>query len=171
MRATPDVARATPTLVRRRRERRIRSFFRHEQMAIKMAVVSAQHHSAQRCCLIATQTDDYVATSATASPAAIYAATLAPSPVIKHVIPAPAVPHGAPDPVIEYVSSAPVIEYMAPAPAVTLSVPSQQLIVAYTATTDTTDDNFDMTDLLFTRNFPLLLLRLFRHLSLVHFLP
>ena len=65
MRATPDVARAAPTLARRRRERRIRSFFRHEQMAVKMAVISAQHHLAQRCCSIATQTDDYVTTSAT----------------------------------------------------------------------------------------------------------
>ena len=147
MRVTPDVARAAPTLARRRRGRRIRSFFRHEQVAIKMAVVSAQHHSAQRCCSIATQTDDYVATSATASLAAIYAATLAPSPVIKHVIPAPAVPHVAPALVIEYVSSAPVIVYMAPAPAVTLSVPSQQSPPAYTTTTDNTDDNFDIADL------------------------
>ena len=59
MRETPDVERATPTLARRRSERRIRSFFRHEQMAVQMAVVSAQH-SAQRCCSIATQTDDFV---------------------------------------------------------------------------------------------------------------
>ena len=65
MRATPDVARATPTPARRRRERRTRSFFRHEQVAVKMAVISAQHHSAQRCCSIATQTDDGVAMSAT----------------------------------------------------------------------------------------------------------
>ena len=30
-----------------------------------MAVISAQHHSAQRCCSIATQTDGYATTSAT----------------------------------------------------------------------------------------------------------
>ena len=65
MRATPDVARATPTVARRRCERRTRSFFRHGQMAVEMAVISSQHHPAQRCCPIATQTDDYVATSAT----------------------------------------------------------------------------------------------------------
>ena len=34
MRATPDVARATLMPARRRRERRTRSFFRHEQMAV-----------------------------------------------------------------------------------------------------------------------------------------
>ena len=93
------------------------------------------------------KTDDFVATSATASPAAIHATTPAPSPVIKHVIPALAVRHVAPALVIEYVSFAPVIEYMAPAPAVTLSVPSQQLSPAYTTTTDTTADIFDITDL------------------------
>ena len=48
---------------------------------------------------------------------------------------------------IEYVSSAPGIEHIAPAPAVTLSVPSQQLPPAYATTSDTTDDNFDTTDL------------------------
>ena len=40
----------------------------------------------------------------------------------------------------------PVIEYMTPALAVTLSVPSQQLPPACTTTTDTTDDNFDISD-------------------------
>ena len=65
MRATPDVALAASTLARRRRERRTRSFLRREQMTVKMAVLSALHHSAQRCCSIATQTDEFVATSAT----------------------------------------------------------------------------------------------------------
>ena len=46
-------------------QRRTRSFFHHEQMAVMMTVVSVQHHSAQRCCSIVTQTDEYVATSAT----------------------------------------------------------------------------------------------------------
>ena len=72
--------------------------------------------------------------------------SLAPSPVIKQVTPALAVPHVAPAPGIEYVSSAHVIEYMAPAPAVTVSVPSQQLPLACSTTTDTTHDNFDITD-------------------------
>ena len=85
MRATPDVARATPTSARRRRERRIRSFFRHEQVAILIAVVSAQHHSAQRCCSVATQTDDEVL-AATYAPTASFAATYAasaPSPTVE----------------------------------------------------------------------------------------
>ena len=65
MRATPDVTRAAPTPGRRRRERRIRSSFRLERMAVQMVVISAQHHTAQRCCSIATQTDDFVTTFAT----------------------------------------------------------------------------------------------------------
>ena len=143
MRATPDVARATPTPARRRRGRRIRSFFRHEQKAVQMAVVSAQHHSAQRCCSIATQTDDFVL-------AATYAATAA-SKMVECVDPAPVVTYAAPAPVIEYVSSALVIEYIAPALAMTYVASSQQLPPAYTITTDTTDDNFDITDLVNTQ--------------------
>ena len=109
-----------------------------------MAVVSAQHHSAQRCCSVATQTDDEVLAAtyaATASLAATYAAT-APSPVIEYVVPAPAVTYAAP---------APVTEYIAPAPAMTCVASSQQLPPAYTITTDTTDDNFDITDLVHTQ--------------------
>ena len=133
MRATPDVARATPTSARRRRERRIRSFFRHEQMAVQMAVVSAQHHSAQRCCSIATQTDDFV-------PAATYAATASPaataaSPMVEYVDPAPFVAPAAPAPVFEHMAPAPVIENIAPVPAVTLDAPSQQLPPVYTMAT------------------------------------
>ena len=132
MRATPDVARATPTSARRRRERRIRSFFRHEQVAIKMAVVTAQHHSAQRCCTIATQTVDspsvieYVAPA----PAVTYAA---PAPVVGYVSSAPSVTFAAPASVFEYVAPAPVFEYIAPEPAVSFVAPSQQLRPAYTA--------------------------------------
>ena len=158
MRATLDVARATPTSARRRRERRIRSFFRHEQVAIKMAVVTAQHHSAQRCCTIATQTVDspsvieYVAPAPAVtyaapapvdgyvapSPAVTYAA---PAPVIGYVAPAPSVTYAAPASVFEYVAPAPVLEYIAPEPAVSFVAPSQQLRPAYTA--DTTGVNLD----------------------------
>ena len=129
MRATPDVARAGPTSARRRRERRIRSFFRHEQMAIRMAVVSAQHHSAQRCCSVATQTADEVPATTAASPMVEYVdpAPVAPAPVIGYVAPAPSVTYAAPASVIEYVAPAPVFGYFAPAPAVTPSVPGQQL--------------------------------------------
>ena len=120
MRATPDVARAGPTSARRRRERRFRSFFRHEQMAVKIAVVSAQHHSAQRCCTIATQTDD--------SPASSYAATAA-SPMVEYMDPAPVSPasvfgYVAPTPAVTYAAPAPVVGYVAPAPAVTYVAPA-----------------------------------------------
>ena len=123
-------------------------------MAVQMAVVSAQHHSAQRCCSIATQTDDFVLAAtyaAAASPAATYAATSAPSPMAEYVDPAPVVTYVAPAPVIEYVSSAPVIEYIASAPAMTFVASCQQLPPANTITTDTTDDNFDITDLVNTQ--------------------
>ena len=91
MRPTPDVARATPTSARRRRVSRIISFFRHVRMTVQMAVISAQHHSAQRCCSVASQTDDEVPAAtftATTSPAATYAATPASAPVATHAAPA-----------------------------------------------------------------------------------
>ena len=70
-----------------------------------------------------------------------YAATAA-SPTLEYVDPAPVVTYAAP---------APVIEDIAPAPAMTHVAPSQQLPPAYTNTTDTTDDNFDTTDLVHTQ--------------------
>ena len=114
-------------------------------MTVRMAVAAAVHHSAYKP-NAATYVDAYTQTM-TFSNAATSAATASLFTVIEHVVPAPAVTHAAPAPVIEYVSSAPGIEHIAPAPAVTLSVPSQQLPPAYTTTTDTTDDNFDTTDL------------------------
>ena len=141
MQATPDVARATPTSARRRRERRIRSFFRHERMTVQMAVISAQHHSAQRCCSVATQTDDEVPAAtfaATASPAATYTATPASAPVVTHA---------APSPVFEYVAPARVIQNIAPVPTVIFDAPSKQLPPVYTTATVATDDNLDVTSL------------------------
>ena len=113
---------------RRRRERRLRCFLRHEQMAVPVALARATHHAVQRhqC----TQTVTLAATDA---------ATSAPLPVVEYIFSAPAVNHVAPAPVIDYVSSVPGIEYIAPAPGVTLSVPIQQLLPACTTTTDTTD--------------------------------
>ena len=84
---------------KRRRSRRYRSIWRHELMAVKMATVTACHHSAQRLAAThaATQTD------------------AAPALVVEYIAPAPAV-HAAPAPV--YVSTAttqaPVTEYVAP---------------------------------------------------------
>ena len=56
-----------------------------------------------------------------------------------------------PTPVITFAAPAPVIEYIAPAPAMTYVASSQQLPPAYTITTDTTDDNFNITDLVHTQ--------------------
>ena len=137
MRATPDVARATPTPARRRRDRRMISFFRHERMTVQTAVISAQHHSAQRSCSVATQTYDEVP-AATASPAATFAATPASAPVATHAAPAP---------VFEYVAPAPVMENIAPVPAVIFDAPSQELPPVYTKATVATDVNLDVTGL------------------------
>ena len=127
-------------------------------MAIKLAVVSAQHHSSQRCCSVATQTGDEVPATvyaATASPVAACAASAAspmveyvdpgpvvPAPVFGSVAPAPAVTYSVPAPVFEYVAPAPVFQF-APAPAGSCVAPSQQLRPAYTATAVTTGVNFD----------------------------
>ena len=138
--ATPDVARAGGTSARRRRERRIRSFFRHEQMAIKLAVVSAQHHSSQRCCSVATQTGDGVppvaaCAASAASPLVEYVdpAPVVPAPVVGYVAPALTVTYAAPAPVVDFVAPAPsvtfaapapVVDYVAPAPSVTYAAPA-----------------------------------------------
>ena len=42
---------------RRRRERRLRCFLRHEEMAASMALARASHHAVQRHQHMATQTD------------------------------------------------------------------------------------------------------------------
>ena len=113
-----------------------KSFFRPEQMTVKMAVLLALHHTAQRCCSIATQTDDYVATSATffnmsdgdEDPdgfAALVIEYVAPAPVMTHItsLLEPLVPSvlienvttcTRPVTVITSVALAPVIEYIAP---------------------------------------------------------
>ena len=49
---------------RRRRDRRLRSWWRHEQQSIKAAVTTALHHSRDvgpRCASVATQTTDFFA--------------------------------------------------------------------------------------------------------------
>ena len=73
-----DVARDANVVVGfsawRRRNSRLRAFWRHEQQAVRMAVVAATHHSCDKSMAHAcTQTDDEV-------PAATCAAT-APTPV------------------------------------------------------------------------------------------
>ena len=156
---------------RRRRERRLRAWWRHEQFAIRCVVACASHHSHMRVTSVATQTDFVLAATyaATASPAATYAATPTPSPVIEYVVLVLAVNYVAPAPVIEYMSSAPVIEHIAPAPAVTHSVPRQQLLLS-TPRQSTLLATTSTLPIWCTRNFPFLLLRLLRHRSFVLFL-
>ena len=111
----------------RRRQRRLRAFRRYVLWHSKMEIEAALVHTSRQCTsttTAATQTVNYVFVSA----AATYAA--------------PASVH-----VIEYVTPTPVIENIAPVPAVTSEVPSHQLPPACTTTTDTTDDNLDMTGL------------------------
>ena len=88
---------------RRKRERRLGSFWKHEQFAIKMATAGAAHHSWQSRASVGVQT--------------------APAPVVEYFAPAPAAPfapapgvHTEPAPVDEYVASAPMFEDVAPAP-------------------------------------------------------
>ena len=129
----PDVAGST----RRRRERRLRAWWRHEQFAIRCAVACASHHSHMRVTSVATQTDDEVfaaSFAATASPAVTYAATRAS--IATHVAPAP---------VFEHVTPAPVIENIAL--AVIFGAPSQQLLLVYITSNVTTDVNLDVTGL------------------------
>ena len=86
----------------RRRNWRLRAFWRHEQQAVRMAVAAATHHSYDRSCAHAcTQTDLEHVT---------------PAPVIECVAPAPAV-SAVPSPVVEYIAPVPAV-YAAPAPSV-----------------------------------------------------
>ena len=88
----------------RRRERWLRSMWRHEQLSVRMAVATATHHSWKSHAVVGTQ-------------------TAGPAPVTKDVAPAPAVaPFSAP--AVTYEAPAPVFEYVAPTPAVTYAAPA-----------------------------------------------
>ena len=140
---------------RRRRERRLRCFLRHEEMAVRMALARATHHAVQR----------HQCTQTVSPPlAATYAATPAPSLVIEYVVPALDVTHAAPAPVFKYMTPAHVIEYIAPTPAVTYVVPSQQLLLS-TPRQPSLLTSTSTLSVWFTRK------RLLRHKSLVLFLP
>ena len=98
--------------------------------------------------------------ASTASPAATDAATPASAPVATHAAPAPA---------FDYVTPAPVIQNIAPVPAVTSDAHSQQLPPVYTTTTVTTDDNLDITGLVYPQFSSTVLEAYFRLMSLVLF--
>ena len=144
---------------RRRRERLLRCFLRHEEMAVRMALTRATHRVVQRhqC----TQTVTLAATDA---------ATLAPSPVIEYMVSAFDVHCVALALVIEYVSSELGIEYIAPAPAVTLSFP----VNSYFLLTPRQPSLLTRTStppIWCTRNFLFLLLWLLNYRLLAQFLP
>ena len=97
-----DVARARG-LAAHRRERRLRAFWRHEIMSVKMATNSANHHSAQRQIVLYVDTGTQTCTwtymdsekespdyylSGNKSPALVFTYA-APSPVTHHVAPTP----------------------------------------------------------------------------------
>ena len=127
---------------RRRRERRFRSFWRHELMAVKMATLTACHHSAQKKPAVthAVTQADLTHGEVTSAPAVTYAA---PAPVFGFVAPSPAVTFAAPAPVFDSVAPAPLFEYVAPAPALSFVAPSPHLRPAYTADAVTTGVNLD----------------------------
>ena len=131
---------------RRRRERRHRSFWRHELMAVKMATLTACHHSAQKkpaATHAATQTD------ATGLVNPQISITDFAAPVYNQVNQEQILTACSRAPVFVYVAPAPVTEYIAPVPAVTSDAHIQQLLPVYTTTPVTTDVNLDIIGLVF----------------------
>ena len=130
-----DRAPGTVGAARRRRDRRLRAFLKHERETVAMNLATVQHHSHMKSAVVdvgvqvgspLAPVTEYV----TPAPAVSYAA---PAPVVDYVAPAPSVTYAAPASVFEYVAPAPVLEYIAPTPAVSYVAPSQQLRPAYTA--------------------------------------
>ena len=92
----------------RRRQRFLRSVWRHEQLCLRMMAATMSHHSWQSRASVGVQTDE------------------APAPVAEYIVPAPTpdpAVYTASAPVNEYVASSYVIEYVAPAPVTTLLEP------------------------------------------------
>ena len=129
----------------RRRERWLRSMWRHEQLSVRMAVATASHHSWKSHAVVGTQTEyagvadpvpvtEYVAPAHAVAPFSSPAVSFEmPAPVVEYVAHAPAVTYAAPALVVGYVSSAPavtfaahapVIDYVAPASSVTYAAPA-----------------------------------------------
>ena len=110
----------------RRRERRLRSFWRHEHLSLKMMAASMSHHSWQSRESVGMQTDavptpvdEFVAPAA-----APYAATTSPIPATEYATPALDETFTAPSPVTEDVAPAPAVTYAAPAPMIEYVAPA-----------------------------------------------
>ena len=99
-----------------RRERRLRSFWRYQQLSLKMMAASMSHHSWQHRASVGVQTDEAVNEHVTLA-AVPYAATTSPISVTEYATLAPVVSYVTPAPVIEHMP-APVIKNIAPPPAV-----------------------------------------------------
>ena len=111
---------------RRRRDRRLRMHFRHEQLSLRMLRASMGHHSWQSQTSVGAQTDavqtpvdEYVAPAA-----APYAATASPFPVTEYATPALVDTFTAPSPVTEDMAPAPAVTYAAPAPMMEYVAPA-----------------------------------------------
>ena len=98
-----DRAPGTVGAARRRRDRRLRAFVKHERLAVAMNLATVQHHSHMKSAVV----DVGVQVGS-------------PLPVTELVTPAPAVSYAAPAPVVGFVSPAPAVTYAAPAPVVHL---------------------------------------------------
>ena len=128
-----------PWLNALRRERWLRSMWRHEQLSVRMAVANATHHSSQRVTSASTQTEYVAAPVVESAPAMFVSSPVDEAPPVvvesmdEHVAPAPAVSCAAPAPVDQYIAPSPAVTfaapatvdvYIAPAPAVTFAVPA-----------------------------------------------
>ena len=129
----------------RRRERWLRSMWRHEQLSVRMAVATASHHSWKSHAVVGTQTEyagvagpvpvtEYVAPAHAVAPFSSPAVTYeAPAPVFEYVAPTPAVTFAAPAPVVGYVAPAPAVTYAAPAPVIDYVAPAHSVTYAVPA--------------------------------------
>ena len=94
-----DRAPGTVGAARRRRDRRLRAFLKHERLAVAMNLATIQHHSHMKSAVVDVGVQ-------VGTPLA---------PVTEYVTPAPAVSYAAPAPVVGFVSPAPAVTYAAPA--------------------------------------------------------
>ena len=120
-----DVARARGPAARRR-ERRLRAFWRHEIMSVKMATNSANHHSAQRQTVLYVDTGTQTCTwtymdSETESPDDSLSGNESPAPIFTYAAPSPVTHYVAPTPAATHAATA---SFSAPATAIEFETPS-----------------------------------------------
>ena len=111
--------RGTVGAARRRRDRRLRAFQKHESLAVAMNLATIQHHSHMKSAVVdvGVQVGSPLAPVTEYVTPALAVTYAAPAPVVDYVAPAPSVTYAAPAPVFEYVAPALVFGFIAPAPA------------------------------------------------------